>query len=115
MPHIVRKDFKWGTADGRSLTIDEIVDEHLANIVMHVKQFKDHYYEVFYLLSFLRMECERRGLGNNFIDGAPHLYTDQNGVIQGGASTTIIEHGFAMKKPGSMDDWLKLLKSIRGE
>lgn len=97
MSHIVREEFRWETADGRTLTIDEIPDEHLANIVMHVKKYKDYYPDVFYILSFLRIECELRGLGSNFIDGAPHKYTDKNGVLQGGADTTIIKHGLAMQ------------------
>lgn len=84
MAHIDREEFKWGTADGRVLTIDEIPDEHLANIVRKVKIYIDHYPDAFYLLAFLRMECERRGLGAKFMDGAPHSYTDSDGVLRNG-------------------------------
>lgn len=113
MSHIVREEFKWETADGRVLTVDKITDEHLANIIMHVKKYKKHFRDVFYLLCFLRKECLRRGLGINFIDGAPHPYTDYKGVLRQGDETLpswpkhIIE-----VTSGDMGDWKKLLKDL---
>lgn len=81
---IDRDEFRWGTAEGDVLTIDDITDEHLANIIRHVKMWRERYPNEFYLRCFLREEARRRGLGSNFLGGAPHPYRDKNGVKRTG-------------------------------
>lgn len=76
------RDTTWGTLDGREIPIRCLDDLHLANIIAWVSDRPGNYrYE---LLTVLKKEAKLRKLSQEFLDGAPYPFKDQDGTWRKG-------------------------------
>ena len=71
------RKLKWGTADGRSIPIEELSDTHLANIINHCQDHSECYPSE--VVRLLKAEAESRKLTSLFLDRAPIPWQDTDG------------------------------------
>lgn len=72
-----KENLRWYTYDHRLLTVKEIEDTHLANIIKHIKQY-NRFYEP-ETLAIMETEAKDRGLTQAFLERSQIPYKDQDG------------------------------------
>ena len=63
----------WQSLDGSIRNFRAMTDEHLANIVLHLKHYSLHNSRAF---SFVEREIKIRNLSEDFLSKAPYPYKD---------------------------------------
>lgn len=68
----------WTTHEGRSIKLKDLDDTHLANIVYHTKKYEHWYSNYPKVRKYLERLSRKRGLKQEFLDGAPYPYKGLN-------------------------------------
>jgi hypothetical protein len=83
------EDAYWTTNDGRTVPLQGVDDDHLANIIKWVNDNPDHY--TVRLLQVLHEMANQRGLSAEFLAGAKYPYEHQRKITRNTMSPPITE------------------------